>query len=168
MRRAGNRQKRRERSAAEAGGMGAASDGSTKMGSLSMIDSCACERGRKGALLFALSIALTGCVAARPAPTTPGVDLKARSEEAQAACRARPLVSYVARAKCLNDATMIAAPTVENPDLFRRALKARMEIATRVDKKEITPEEGAKQYEEIRANLAEEGKDRPANEDWQP
>lgn len=148
--------------------MGAASDSSANMGSLPMINSCACERGVKGALLFALSIALTGCVAARPAPTTSVVDLKARSEEAQAACRARPLVSYVARAKCLNDATMIAAPTVENPDLFRRALKARIEIAARVDKKEITPEEGAKQYEEIRANLAEEGKDRLANEDWQP
>ena len=58
---------------------------------------------------------------------------------------------------------MIAAPLNENPDLFRRALSARIEIATRVDKKEITPEEGANQYEEIQARLTEEGKARLAN-----
>jgi hypothetical protein len=112
----------------------------------------------KGLLFLVLSVALAGCVTARP-PTVQ-VDLKTRSDEAQAACRAQPLVSYVARAKCLNDATMIAAPTVENPDLFRRALRARIEIATRVDKKEITPEEGAKQYDDIRAKLTDEANDR--------
>ncbi len=114
-----------------------------------------------GALLFVLAAALQACVAARPAPA-PVADLKARSDEAQAACRAQPLVSYVARAKCLNDAALIAAPTVENPDLFRRALNARIEIATRVDRKEITPEEGAKQYGDIEARLTEEGKERLA------
>ena len=121
-----------------------------------------------GAPLLALGLALTACVAARPIPG-PGPlpsasgDLKARSNEAQAACRAQPLVSYVARAKCLNDAALIAAPLNENPDLFRRALNARLEIATRVDKKEITPEEGAKQYADIEAHLTEEGKSRLAN-----
>src|SRR5690349_18219004 len=118
----------------------------------------------RAALLLGLGAALQACVAARPAPTpAPAVDLKARSDEAQAACRAQPLASYVARAKCLNDAAMIAAPLNENPDLFRRALNARLEIAARVDKKEITPEEGAKQYEEIQARLTEEGKARLAN-----
>ena len=120
------------------------------------------KRGLRAALLFTLGVALQACVTARPAPG-PAVDLKARSDEAQAACRAKPLVSYVARAKCLNDAAMIAAPTVENPDLFRRALNARIEIATRVDKKEITPEEGASQYADIQARLTEEGKARLAN-----
>jgi hypothetical protein len=120
------------------------------------------ERVRTTALIFALGVALQACVAARPA-SAPVVDLKGRSDEAQAACRAQPLVSYVGRAKCLNDAAMIAAPTVENPDLFRRALNARIEIATRVDKKEITPEEGAKQYSDIEARLTEEGKARLAN-----
>lgn len=115
----------------------------------------------RAALLFTVGVALQACVAARPAPA-PVVDLKGRSDEAQAACRAQPLVSYVARAKCLNDAAMIAAPTVENPDLFRRALNARIEIATRVDKKEITPEEGAKQYADIEARLTEEGQERLA------
>jgi len=120
------------------------------------------QRGVRGVLLLTLCLVLTACVAARPGPG-PLVDLRARSDEAQAACRAQPLVSYVARAKCLNDAAMIAAPLNENPDLFRRALNARMEIATRVDKKEITPEEGAKQYADIEAHLAEEGKARLAN-----
>lgn len=127
-----------------------------------VIRSYGSKRGLGAALLFALGVALQACVAARPAPA-PVVDLKARSDEAQAACRAKPLVSYVARAKCLNDAAMIAAPTVENPDLFRRALNARIEIATRVDKKEITPEEGASQYADIEARLTEEGKARLAN-----
>jgi hypothetical protein len=127
-----------------------------------VIRSYGSKRGLRVALLFALGAALQACVAARPAPA-PVVDLKARSDEAQAACRAKPLVNYVARAKCLNDAAMIAAPTVENPDLFRRALNARIEIATRVDKKEITPEEGASQYADIQARLTEEGKARLAN-----
>ena len=130
--------------------------------SIMVIRSNGSKRGLRAALLFALGVALQACVAARPAPA-PAVDLKARSDEAQAACRAKPLVSYVARAKCLNDAAMIAAPTVENPDLFRRALNARIEIATRVDKKEITPEEGASQYADIEARLTEEGKARLAN-----
>jgi hypothetical protein len=130
--------------------------------SIMVIRSYFSKRGLRAALLFALGVALQACVAARPAPA-PVVDLKARSDEAQAACRAKPLVNYVARAKCLNDAAMIAAPTVENPDLFRRALNARIEIATRVDKKEITPEEGASQYADIQARLTEEGKARLAN-----
>jgi hypothetical protein len=130
--------------------------------SIMVIRSHGSNRGLRAALLFALGVALQACVAARPAPA-PVVDLKARSDEAQAACRAKPLVNYVARAKCLNDAAMIAAPTVENPDLFRRALNARIEIATRVDKKEITPEEGASQYADIEARLTEEGKARLAN-----
>ncbi len=130
--------------------------------SIMVICSQVSQRGRSIALLFALGLALQACVTARPGPA-PVVDLKARSDEAQAACRAKPLVSYVARAKCLNDAAMIAAPTVENPDLFRRALNARIEIATRVDKKEITPEEGASQYADIQARLTEEGKARLAN-----
>lgn len=127
-----------------------------------VIRSYGSKRGLRAALLFALGVALQACVAARPVPA-PVVDLKARSDEAQAACRAKPLVNYVGRAKCLNDAAMIAAPTVENPDLFRRALNARIEIATRVDKKEITPEEGASQYADIQARLTEEGKARLAN-----
>jgi hypothetical protein len=118
------------------------------------------ESGTKRTVVFALCLALTGCVTAQ---TAAPVDLKARADEAQAACRAKPLVSYVARAKCLNDAAMIAAPTVENPDLFRRALTARLEIAARVDKKEITPEEGAQQYADIQARLTEEGNARHAN-----
>ncbi len=130
--------------------------------SIMVIRSYGSRRGLRAALLFALGLALQACVTARPAPA-PVADLKARSDEAQAACRAKPLVSYVARAKCLNDAAMIAAPTVENPDLFRRALNARIEIATRVDKKEITPEEGASQYADIEARLTEEGKARLAN-----
>src|SRR4029077_16494627 len=93
--------------------------------SIMVIRSHGSKRGLRAALLFALGVALQACVAARPAPA-PVVDLKARSDEAQAACRAKPLVNYVARAKCLNDAAMIAAPTVENPDLFRRALNARI------------------------------------------
>ncbi|MBV9136923.1 MAG: hypothetical protein JO357_07685 [Hyphomicrobiales bacterium] len=133
-----------------------------------MVFWCDTSRGATNALVVVLFLALTACVAPRsfsgPGPGPgPAVDLKARSETAQAACRAQPLVSYVARAKCLNDAAMIAAPLNENPDLFRRALNARIEIATRVDKKEITPEEGANQYAEIEARLAEEGKARLAN-----
>jgi hypothetical protein len=132
--------------------------------SIMVICSHVSQRGRSIALLFALGLALQACVTARPGPApAPVVDLKARSDEAQAACRAKPLVNYVARAKCLNDAALIAAPTVENPDLFRRALNARIEIATRVDKKEITPEEGASQYADIEARLTEEGKARLAN-----
>ena len=123
---------------------------------------CGTERGLSIALVLGLGVALQACVATRPAPP-PVADLKTRSDQAQAACRAQPLVSYVARAKCLNDAAMIAAPTAENPDLFRRALNARIEIATRVDKKEITPEEGANEYADIQARLTEEGKARLAN-----
>ena len=123
---------------------------------------CGAGRGRGLALVLGLGLAVQACVATRPA-APPVVDLKARSDEAQAACRAQPLVNYVARAKCLNDAAMIAAPTVENPDLFRRALNARVEIAARVDKKEITPEQGANEYAEIQARLTEEGKARLAN-----
>jgi hypothetical protein len=130
------------------------------MGSIMMV----ADYGRQGAtrrvVILAFCMALTGCVTTRPVAP---VDLKARSDEAQAACRAQPLVSYVARAKCLNDAAMIAAPTVENPDLFRRALAARLEIATRVDNKQITPEQGAKEYAKIQDQLTQEGKERLAN-----
>jgi hypothetical protein len=122
---------------------------------------CQRESKMRKAICIGLCVALTGCVTAarQESPT----ELKARSEQATAACRAEPLTSYVARAQCLNDAAMIAAPTVENPDLFRRALASRLEIAGRVDNKEITPAEGAQQYAKVEAQLAAEGKRRLAN-----
>jgi hypothetical protein len=104
---------------------------------------------------------LAGCVTSQP-PQPSADELKARSEQATAACRAQPLTSYVERAQCLNNAATIAASTSENPDLFRRALAARLAIAQRVDNKEITPAEGAKQYSKIEAQLAAEAKSRVA------
>jgi hypothetical protein len=108
-------------------------------------------------IAIGLCLGLAGCVT--PRQESAG-DLKARSEQAAAACRAQPLTSYVARAQCLNEASLIAAPTVENPDLYRRALASRVEIAGRIDRKEITPAEGARQYDKIQAGLVAEGKQR--------
>jgi hypothetical protein len=109
-----------------------------------------------GACLF-----LVGCMTSQP-PQPSADELRARSEQATAACRAQPLTSYVERAQCLNRAAMIAASTAENPDLFQKALSARLAIAQRVDNKEITPAEGAKQYSKIEAELTAEGKKRMA------
>ena len=57
---------------------------------------------------------------------------------------------------------MIAASTAEYPDLLQRALAARLEIAQRVDAKQVSPAEGAKQYAKIESNLAAEAKKRRA------
>jgi len=103
---------------------------------------------------------LAGCVTSQPPP--PSADeLRARSEQAAAACRAQPLTSYTERARCLNQAAMIAAST-EDPDLFQKLIAARLSIAQRVDKKEITPAEGAKQFSKIQEELNAEAKNRMA------
>jgi hypothetical protein len=110
-------------------------------------------------LIVAGALALAGCVTGRPTPPS-GEELKARADQAAADCRAQPLTTYVQRAQCLNQAAMIAAPVAENPDLLQRALAARLDIATRVDTKDLTPAEGAKRYAKIEADLAAEAKKR--------
>ncbi|SDR22501.1 hypothetical protein SAMN05444161_2203 [Rhizobiales bacterium GAS191] len=102
------------------------------------------------AISIGLCLALAGCVTPRQESSG---DLKVRSEQAAAACRAQPLTTYVARAQCLNDAALISAPTVENPELYRHVLASRVEIAARIDRKEITPAEGARQYDKIQSQL---------------
>lgn len=110
--------------------------------------------------LAGLGVALGGCVTAQPQASA--AELKARAEQGTAACRAQPLTSYTERAQCLNNAAMIAASTVENPDLFQRALSARLEIAEKVDARQFTPAQGAKEYARIEAELAAEAKQRRA------
>jgi hypothetical protein len=104
---------------------------------------------------------LAGCVTSQPPP--PSADeLRTRSEQAAAACRAQPLTTYVERAQCLNQAAMIAASAEADPDLFHKLLAARLSIAQRVDNKQITPTEGAKEYSKIQAQLTAEAKNRMA------
>ena len=117
---------------------------------------------RIGLCVAGLGIVLGGCVSTSARRENPA-ELKARSEQAVAACRAQPLTTFVARAQCLNDAALIAAPVSPNPDLLQRALAARLDIAGRVDRKEITPEAGAKEYGRIEAQLAAEGQKRLAD-----
>ncbi len=114
------------------------------------------------AICVGLCLMLAGCVTAQRQETPD--ELKARSEAATAACRAQPLTSFTARAQCLNDASMIAASTAEYPDLLQRALAARLEIAQRVDAKEVSPAQGAKEYAKIESDLAAEQKKRRAAE----
>jgi hypothetical protein len=113
------------------------------------------------AISIGLCLALAGCVTARQ--ESPG-ELKARSDQAATACRAQPLTSYVARAQCLNDASLISASTVENTDLYRRVLQARVDIAARIDRKEITPAEGARQYDKIQSQLVASSRQRAPDE----
>jgi hypothetical protein len=108
----------------------------------------------RSVICIGLSLMLAGCVTAQRQESPD--ELKARSEQATAACRAQPLTSYTARAQCLNDASMIAARTAEYPDLLQRALAARLEIAQRVDAKEVSPAQGAKEYAKIESDLAAE------------
>jgi hypothetical protein len=105
---------------------------------------------------------LAGCVTAQRQEGPE--QLKARSEAATAACRAQPLTSYTVRAQCLNDASMIAASTAEYPDLLQKALAARLDIAQRVDAKQVSPAQGAKEYTKIESDLAAEGAKRRAAE----
>jgi hypothetical protein len=114
----------------------------------------------RSVICVGLSMALAGCVTAQRQESPE--QLKARSEQATVACRAQPLTSFVGRAQCLNDASMIAASTVANPDLFQRALAARLSIAQRVDNKQLTPAQGAQEYARIESDLAAEGKRRQA------
>jgi hypothetical protein len=121
------------------------------------------EKDVRNIILFGLGMALAGCVTPqRPASPASPEELKARSEQAAADCRAQPLTSYVTRAQCLNDAASIAAPTAENPDLLQRALASRLQIAERVDDKQITPAQGGKEYAKITSELAAEAKRRLA------
>ncbi|MFI4997505.1 MAG: hypothetical protein ACHQAQ_17200 [Hyphomicrobiales bacterium] len=112
------------------------------------------------AICIGLSMMLAGCVTAQRQESPE--QLKARSEQATAACRAQPLTSYVARAQCLNDAAMIAASTSANPDLLQRALAARLLVAQRVDAKQLTPEQGAKEYARTESELSAEAQKRQA------
>jgi hypothetical protein len=114
------------------------------------------------AICVGLCLLLAGCVTAQQRESPE--QLKARSEAATAACRAQPLTSYTERAQCLNDAAMIAASTAQYPDLLQRVLAARLEIAQRVDAKQVSPAEGAKQYAKIESDLAAEAKKRRAAE----
>ena len=110
--------------------------------------------------LAGMALLLAGCVTARPQASAE--ELNARALQASNACRAQPLTSYTERAVCLNRAAMIAASVAPNPDLFQRALSARLEIAQKVDAKQYTPAQGARAYGRIEAELTAEAKKRAA------
>jgi hypothetical protein len=116
----------------------------------------------RSVICIGLALMLAGCVTAQRQESPE--ELKARTEQAAAACRAQPLTSYTARAQCLNDASMISASTAEYPDLLQRTLAARLEVAQRVDAKEVSPAQGAQQYKKIESDLAAEQQRRRAAE----
>jgi hypothetical protein len=115
----------------------------------------------RSALLLLLALSLGGCGLARRAELEKQmVALKEQSQAATEACRAKPLTSYVERAKCLNDAAQIARPTAPYPDLLDVLLAQRVEIASRVDKKMITPEEGQLEYAKVVSQATTESQQR--------
>jgi hypothetical protein len=116
-------------------------------------------------ILAALScIALAGCGLARQAEFAKNRDA-ARAEAAAAteACKAKPLPTFAAKARCLNDAEAPLRAYANNPDLFNVRAASRVAFAEKVDAKQMTVADAELEFAKLNAQMTTEEQNRSNN-----
>lgn len=84
------------------------------------------------------------------------LELTELSNKKTAACQSEPFTTHVNLAICLNRAKEVLIPIAPHPDLVTLLASQRIEIAERVDRREITPAEGDVQFNLARTNAIAE------------
>jgi hypothetical protein len=106
---------------------------------------------------------LSGCQIAQQAQReTLEAEVKVRIAQAVQACHAQRLPTSVARAQCRNDAEAQARPFFPYPDLLDQRLAARLALADKVDRKQLSESEAQRAFGRTMAHLLSEDQHRTA------
>jgi len=76
--------------------------------------------------------------------------------EAVEACHRQNLPTFVARAKCRNDAENLARSVYPYPDLLELRLATRLSLAEKTDRGEISNQQASLEFEKTSAIIAQE------------
>src|SRR5215207_274502 len=107
---------------------------------------------------------LSGCQVAQQAQReTLETEVKARIAQAVQACHSQPFRTSVARAQCRNNAEAQARPFFPYPDLLDQRLAARLALAEKVDRKQLSESEAQRAFGRTMAHLLSEDQRRTAS-----
>jgi len=107
---------------------------------------------------------LSGCQIAQQAQReTLEAEVKTRIVQAVQACHSQPFRTSVARAQCRNNAEAQARPFFPYPDLLDQRLTARLALAEKVDRKQLSESEAQRAFGRTMAHLLSEDQRRTAS-----
>ena len=108
---------------------------------------------------------LSGCQVARQAQREAlEAEVKARIAQAVQACHAQRFPTAVARAQCRNSAEAQARPFAPYPDLLDQRLAARLALAEKADRKQLSDDQAQRAFEQTMAHLLTEDRRRTASD----
>src|SRR5215211_4281104 len=109
-------------------------------------------------------VLLSGCQVAQQARReTLEAEVKTRIAQAVQACHAQRLPTSVARAQCRNDAEAQARPFFPYPDLLDQRLTARLALAEKVDRKQLSESEAQRAFARMMVRILSEDQRRTAS-----
>lgn len=108
-------------------------------------------------VLAAVALAVSGCGLARQK------QVQADVEAAKTVCRSTTFPNRVENAKCINAAEQKLAAVYDKPDLLQLRLAARLAIAEKQDRKEMSDAEGELEFAKINAQIGGQEASRNAN-----
>jgi DNA uptake protein ComE-like DNA-binding protein len=108
---------------------------------------------------------LSGCQTAQQAQRE-ALEAAVQDRIAQAvqACHAQRFPTAVARAQCRNSAEAQARPFAPYPDLLDQRLAARLALAEKVDRKQLSDDQAQRAFEQTMAHLLTEDRRRTASD----
>jgi hypothetical protein len=108
---------------------------------------------------------LSGCQVAQQARReTLEAEVKTRIAQAVQACHSQRFPTSVARAQCRNDAEAQARPFFPYPDLLDERLTARLALAEKVDRKQLSESEAQRAFARMMVRILSEDQRRTASD----
>jgi hypothetical protein len=108
---------------------------------------------------------LSGCQVAQQAQReTLQAEVKTRIAQAVQACHSQPFRTSVVRAQCRNDAEAQARPFFPYPDLLDQRLAARLALADKIDRKQLSEREAQRAFGRTMVHLLSEDQPRTASD----
>jgi hypothetical protein len=110
-------------------------------------------------------VLLSGCQVAQQAQREKlEAEVKAKIAQAVLACHSQPFRTSVARAQCRNDAEAQARPFFPYPDLLDERLAARLALADKVDRKQLSESEAQRAFGRMMERILSEDQRRTASD----
>src|SRR5215210_2536068 len=124
----------------------------------------ACMKLVTAAVCACTLVLLSGCGVAQQAQREKlEAEVKAKIAQAVLTCHSQPFRTSVARAQCRNDAEAQARPFFPYPDLLDERLAARLALAEKVDRKQLSESEAQLAFAQTMARVLSEDVRRTAS-----
>ena len=108
-------------------------------------------------LVLTTGLLSSGCQLARQADSEKARETTLEAvREAVEACHSQKLPTFVARAKCRNDAENLARSVYPYPDLLDLRLTTRLSLAEKTDRRQISNQQAVLEFEKTSTLIAEE------------